>query len=43
MLLALTVLFKLEQTWNVRDISCLTGEDDPFSKIRAFRAPGLNF
>ncbi len=43
MLLTPAVLLKLEQTWNVRDISCLTGEDDPFSKIRTFRAPGLNF
>ena len=42
MLLTLTVLFKLEQTWNVRDISCLTGKDYPFSKIGAFQAPGLN-
>lgn len=43
MLLTLTVLLKLEQAWDVRDISCLTGEDDPFGKIRAFQAPGLNF
>ena len=43
MLFTLTVLFKLEQTWNVRDFSCLTGKDYPFSKIGAFEAPGLNF
>jgi hypothetical protein len=42
MLLTLTVLFKLEQTWNVRDFSCLTCKEDPLSKIGAFRAPGLN-
>ena len=42
MLLTLTVLFKLEQTWNVWDVSCLTGEYDPFGKIGAFHAPGLN-
>jgi|GEM_PF-6741022 len=43
MLLALAVFFKLKQTWNVRGLSCLTGEDDPFSKIGAFQSPGLNF
>jgi hypothetical protein len=42
MLFTLTILFKLEQTWNVRDLSCLTGEDDPFSKIGTFQALGLD-
>ncbi len=43
MLFTLTVLLELEQTWDVRYISCLTGENDPFSKIGAFQTPGLNF